>query len=109
MSAAWVMGLAITVAGAVTCLRRGQANPWLWIILLCPPLGSVIYLAVEVLGGASTRLRFRRRLASADEERIARADVQRLDSAAAWSDYAGVLRARKRHADAAAAARKALE
>lgn len=39
----------LQIALAIHAVRTGRAQPWLWIILVFPMLGSVIYLAVNVL------------------------------------------------------------
>jgi len=44
-----VFSLLLTIYCGVHAARNGNAYPWLWIIILVPPLGSVIYLIVVLL------------------------------------------------------------
>lgn len=101
-------GIAFTIAMAVTCVRRGQAQPWLWIILFLPTVGALVYLVSEVLGASSFGSRPSRKV-SRRELRLAEAEVRRLDNAEAWTDYAHALRSRGEAARALAAAEKAVE
>ena len=107
MSVYYVLGLVLTVAAAVRAILRGQAWPWLLVICMLGPIGAGAYLAFDWFGGKG-EIRFRKRRTTAADEERARADVVRLDNAAAWSDYASVLRGRGKHALAVEAAEKAL-
>jgi hypothetical protein len=96
-----------TVWMAVEAVRRGQTQSWLWIILFFGPIGAAIYffsevMPVHVVGGVGPRK------PSHDDERRALADVKRLDNAAAWTAYAGVLCARGQFAKAADAGQQAV-
>ena len=106
----FLLATAFTIFTAVLAVLRGDASRWLWIILLFGPLGSAVYLYSEYFdGGLPRRRAFRTRTVTADEVRASEAEVRRLDSAPAWSDYASLLRQRKDHARAAEAAGRALE
>jgi hypothetical protein len=100
-------GMLFTVWMAVEAVRRGQTQSWLWIILFFGPIGAAIYFFSELMpvhvGGSAGP-----RKPSHDDERRALADVKRLDNAAAWSSYAGVLRARGQFSKAADAGAQAL-
>jgi hypothetical protein len=99
--------LVFTALMAVDCVRNGRMNPWLWLILVFPPLGGLAYLVSEYAMPAWGRFRFEHgRVTARDLERAA-LDVRRLDTAAAWSDYACLLRQRGKHAAALDAARQA--
>jgi len=101
-------GIAFTIAMAVTCVRRGQANPWIWIILFFPPFGGAVYLFSEVVGSHSLRFRSSKR-ASNRELKLAEAEVRRLDNADAWTAFAQALRSRKLFDQAMAAAKSAVD
>jgi hypothetical protein len=99
-----------TIWMAVEAVRRGDAGRWLWIILMFGPVGAAVYFFSEYLGAGPWRqITFRTRKVSAAELKQAEVDVRRLDNAAAWTDYASLLRARKDFARAADAARRAVE
>lgn len=100
--------IAFTIAMAVTCVRRGQANPWIWIILFFPPIGGAVYLFSEVVGSYSFRGRTTRP-ASARELKRAEAEVRRLDNADAWTTFAQASRSRKLYDQALRAATTAIE
>lgn len=103
---AYVLGTAFTLWMAVECIRRGQASPWLWIILVFPALGAALYFFAEVVGPRAFRSRGPR---PASKREIARlqSEVRRLDNGEAWTDYAQALRSRKRFPEALEAAEKA--
>jgi hypothetical protein len=105
----YYVGIAFTIATAVTCVRRGQANPWIWIILLFPPIGGAVYLFIEVLGAHSFRGLANARVASKRELKVAQAEVTRLDNSEAWTNLAQALRSRKQFAEAREAAAFAVE
>lgn len=109
MFAFGTVGLLFTLWMAVEAVRRGQAQSWLWIILLFGPIGAAVYFFSELMPGLRFGSGFTTRKVNADDERRALADVKRLDSCAAWAHYAGVLRARGQAAKAAQAAERALE
>jgi hypothetical protein len=102
-------GIAFTVATAVTCVRRGQANPWIWIILFFPPIGGAVYLFTEVLGSHSFRGLTHTRAASKREVKVAQAEVTRLDNSEAWTSLAQALRSRKQFEEARQAAATAID
>lgn len=102
-------GIAFTIASAVTCVRRGQTNPWIWIILFFPPIGGVVYMFTEVLGTYSLRARIGSRTASKRELKVAEAEVRRLDNSEAWTSFAQALRSRKQFEPARQAASSAVE
>lgn len=52
--------LLIQVTCAVHAVRTGKAATWLWIILLLPVVGSLIYIAVEIMDSREVRLASRR-------------------------------------------------
>lgn len=103
---AYVLGTAFTFWMAVECIRRGQASPWLWVILVFPALGAAVYLFAEVLGPEAFVSRGPR---PASKREIARlqSETRRLDNGEAWTDYAQALRSRKRFPEALEAAEKA--
>lgn len=102
-------GIAFTIASAVTCVRRGQANPWIWIILFFPPIGGAVYVFTEVLGTSSFRGHSGTRAASKRELKVAEAEVRRLDNSDAWTSFAQALRSRKQFEPARDAAASAVE
>jgi hypothetical protein len=97
----------LTLAAAVLCVRRGDWMPWFWIILLTPPIGPLVYLVVALGGLQARSLAERRKTTRAALER-ARADASRIDSAGSWDELAAAAFERRRYAEAAAAAEKAL-
>ena len=110
MNILYVLGLAFTAWMAVEAVRRGQANPWLFIILFFPPIGAAVYFFTNVgstLFRGSGFVRPGRRATAADLSR-AQAVVRRLDNASTWTTYATLLRERGRHAEALEAAEQAL-
>lgn len=96
-----------TVWMAVEAVRRGQTQSWLWIVLFFGPIGAAVYFFSEVMpirvGGS-----WGGRKVTVQEERRALSDVKRLDSAAAWATYAGVLRARGQFVKATDAGQQAV-
>jgi len=101
-------GIAFTIAMAVTCVRRGQTSPWIWIILIFPPIGGAVYFFTEVLSTQWFRGVTGHR-ASHRELKLAEAEVRRLDNTDAWTTYAQALRSRKQFDKALAAATSAVE
>jgi tetratricopeptide (TPR) repeat protein len=97
----------LTLAAAAVCLRRGDWMPWLFVILLTPPFGALLYLIVAFGGLQARSLADRRKSTRASLER-ARADAQRIDSAGAWEELAAVAFDRRQFAEAAQAAARAL-
>jgi hypothetical protein len=110
MSIFYGLGLAFTVWMAVEAVRRGQALPWLFIILFFPPIGAAVYFFVNVAPNSFQGFGFvtpTRRTTAADLRR-AHAEVRRLDNASTWTTYATLLRERGQHALALEAADQAL-
>ena len=106
----YLLATGFTLWMAVEAVRRGDSGRWLWIILVFPPLGAAVYFFTEYLpGGGLGRITFRPRKVTAGELRKAEVEVKRLDNAAAWCEYASLLRARKDYVKAAEAARRAAE
>ncbi len=105
-----VLGMAFTVWMAVEAVRRGHASAWLWIILLVPLIGPVLYFYAEyadqLFGGGPI---LQPRKVTADDLRSAEADVKRLGNANSWTAYASALRGRRQLPKAIDAARKGLE
>jgi tetratricopeptide (TPR) repeat protein len=97
---------AFTVWMAVECVRRGQTNPWLWIILFIPTFGAAAYFFSEYVGFTALRLRPSHR-ASKRELEHARSEVRRLDNSESWTNYAQALRSRKQYREALEAAETA--
>lgn len=54
---AYVLGTAFTLWMAVECVRRGQASPWLFVILVFPAIGAAVYFFAEVLGPRARKAR----------------------------------------------------
>ncbi len=104
----YVLGLGFTLWMAVECVRRGQASPWLWVILLFPTLGAAVYFFAEYLGPRGFRFRASPR-ASKRELDHAAAEVRRLDNSEAWTNYAQALRSRRQAGESLEAARKAVD
>lgn len=102
----YVLGTAFTLWMAVECVRRGQTCPWLWVILLLPAIGAVVYFFAEVF---QPRAFLSRGPRPATPREIARlqSEVKRLDNGEAWTDYAHALRSRRRFAEALEAAETA--
>ena len=106
----FLLATAFTIFMAVEAVRRGDASRWLWIILVFGPIGAAVYLFAEYLDIHSMgRRAFRVRKVTAAELELAESEVERLDTASSWADYASLLRARKDHKRAAEAAQRALE
>jgi hypothetical protein len=106
----YLLATGFTLWMAVEAVRSGHASRWLWIILVFGPLGAAVYFFSEYLGaGALTRITFRPRTVTAADLRHAEVEVKRLDTAATWSDYASLLRARKDFGKAAEAAQRAVD
>jgi hypothetical protein len=103
---AYVLGTAFTLWMAVACVRRGQASPWLWVILVFPALGAAVYLFAEVLGPRAFVRRGPRAASKREIERL-QSETRRLDNHEAWTDYAQALRSRKLFPLALEAAEKA--
>ena len=110
MGVIYLLGAVFTVVMAVDAVRRGQASGWLWLILITGPIGATAYFISEhgdgLLHGFT---RSHGRKVTAADLRLAQAEVQRLDNAATWLDYASALRARKDYKRAVEAAGKAVE
>jgi hypothetical protein len=94
---------------AIESVRRGHANPWLWIILFTPPFGAIVFLAVILIPQGLPRFQLGLGGPSAHDLRQAATEVKRLDNCAAWTDYARALRARKKYSEAVVAGRSAVE
>jgi hypothetical protein len=104
-----ILGMAFTIWMAVEAVRRGDASPWLWIILVFGPIGAAVYFFSEY---ADTLFRgpvLEPRKVTAADLRAAEADVKRLGNAATWTAFASALRGRHQTDRAVDAARKALE
>ena len=99
--------LLLTFAAAAVCIRRGDSMLWLLAIVLLQPLGSIVYLVVTLGGLQARSLADRRKTTRGGLER-ARADAQRVDSAGAWEELAAIAFERRRFAEAADAAGRAL-
>jgi hypothetical protein len=104
---AYLLGTAFTLWMAVECVRRGQASPWLWVILVFPAIGPAVYFLAEVLPSGVFRTRGPRRASGREIARL-QAEVKRLDNSESWTDYAHALRSRKRFAEAREAAENAV-
>lgn len=106
----YLLATGFTLWMAVEAVRRGDSGRWLWIILVFPPLGAAVYFFSEYLGGGALgRIGFRPRKVTAADLRRAEVELKRLDNAAAWCEYASLLRARKDFVKAAEAAQRAVE
>jgi hypothetical protein len=103
---AYVLGTAFTLWMAVECVRRGQANPWLFVILVFPALGAAVYFIAEILGPRAFLSRGPRRASNREISRL-QSETRRLDNCESWTDYAQALRSRKRLSEALEAAEKA--
>lgn len=104
-----VLGSGFTIWMAIEAVRRGQAAGWLWIILMFGPVGAAVYFFSEYADLPTRRFVFQTRKVTAQELRLAEAEVRRLDSGYAWSHYASLLRAKGEFGRAVEAGRKALE
>lgn len=103
-----LLGIGFSVWMAVDAFRNGKAYPWIWLILFLPPFGALGYFALEIAGPALGRFRFDRPRVSGADLAKAELDVRRLDTAAAWTDYASLLRQKGRAREALAAAEEGL-
>lgn len=88
-----LLTMAFTVWVGVTIVRRGHANPWLFVVLFFGPVGGLIYLLSHM------DLPFLRpspgpRQASAQDVRRAEVDARRLDTAESWAHLASLHRSR---------------
>lgn len=97
-----------TVWMAVEAVRRGHTQSWLWIILFFGPIGAAAYFFSEYMPVSLRGGGFAGGKVTAQDERQALADVKRLDTAAAWTHYSSVLRARRQFSKAADAGREAI-
>lgn len=104
----YYLGIAFSITMAVVCVRRGQTQPWVWIILFFPGIGALVYFFSEVLPSTSMR-RLSTGRASAREVKHAEAEVRRLDNSEAWANLAQALRSRKNFEGAREAAANAVE
>jgi hypothetical protein len=102
----YILGTAFTLWMAVTCVRRGQATPWLWVILVFPAIGAAVYFFAEFLGPRAFLSRGPRPASNREIARL-QSEVKRLDNGEAWTDYAQALRSRKRFSQALDAAETA--
>jgi hypothetical protein len=102
----YVLGTAFTLWMAVECVRRGQASPWLFVILVFPAIGAAVYFFAEILGPRAFLSRGPRPTSNREIARL-QSEVRRLHNGEAWTDYAHALRSRKRFPDALEAAEKA--
>lgn len=124
MGLLWFLQTLFVIWMLVECFRRGQTLPWAIIILFFQFLGALVYFILEVQtavpipgfgsgggGGRSgaERVAFRPHRVTGQQLRDAETEVRRLDNAAAWSDYASLLCAKRRHEEAERAAATALE
>jgi hypothetical protein len=122
VSLLWYLQTLFVIWMLVECFRRGQALPWALIILFFQFLGALAYFILEVQTlvripgfggggdrGGAQRVAFRPQRVTGQQLREAETEVRRLDNAAAWSDYASLLCARRRHEEAEQAAATALE
>ena len=122
MTVLWYLQTLFVVWMLVECFRRGQALPWAIVILFFQFFGALAYFILEVQtlvsipgfgGGGSgrqvARVAFRPSRVTGQQLREARTEVRRLDNAAAWSDLASLLCARRKHEEAERAAATALE
>jgi hypothetical protein len=107
----YLLATGFTLWMAVEAVRRGDASRWLWIILMFGPLGAAVYFFSEYLnlGGTGLAAGFRVRKVTAADLRRAEVEVKRLDTAATWTEYASLLRARKQYPKATEAAQRAVE
>ena len=51
----YYLGIALTIFCAIHCLNRGTAGRWLWIIIVFPFIGSLIYIYSEILSSRNFR------------------------------------------------------
>lgn len=100
--------MAFTIWMAVEAVRRGHAWPWLLIVLFFGPLGAAVYFFAVYLGEAFPRRVAARWAPRVDLDHLG-AQARRLDKSELWVDYARGLREKKRFAQAAEAARQAVE
>lgn len=110
MAGLYAFGVAFTIWMGVDAARR-KLYLWLGLILVSGPVGAVAYYWREYGLAALPRfllLAVRARLTKQDL-RLAAAEVERLDNASAWTEYAALLRERRRLASAVAAVYEALE
>jgi len=103
----FLVPLVLTFGAAAVCVRRGDSMLWLLAIFLLQPLGSIVYLVVTLGGLQARSLADHRKTTRGGLER-ARADAQRVDSAGAWEELAAIAFERRRYAEAAEAAGRAL-
>lgn len=122
MSLLWFLQTLFVIWMLVECFRRGQTLPWALIILCFQFLGALAYFILEVQTvvpipgfggggdrGGAQRVAFRPHRVTGQQLREAETEVRRLDNAAAWSDYASLLCAKRRHEEAERAAATALQ
>lgn len=105
----YILGVVFTVWMAVDAVRSGNTSPWLWIILIFPPVGGLVYFFAQ--SQARDRVRHQLRLwhfGRRELEHVA-AKARRIDRSEAWTEYATQLRERRRYQGAVDAARQAVE
>src|SRR5271169_4262721 len=104
----YLLATGFTVWMAVEAVRRGQAQSWLWIILLFGPIGAAVYFFTEYVRLASWGAAGPRK-STAQDVRLAELEAKRLDTPVAWSSCAAHLRSRNDFPSAVEAASKAVE
>ena len=116
----YVVAVGFTIWMAVEAVRRDERNPWLWVMAIFWPIGAVVYFFTKYIRGGSLpavpNFDLKKRVGNirwggADQEavRVAEAEVARLHTAPAWSDYAQALREAGRIDDAIDAAGQAVD
>ncbi|HEX7184185.1 MAG TPA: tetratricopeptide repeat protein [Thermoanaerobaculia bacterium] len=109
MAGLYAFGVAFTVWMGVDAARR-KLYLWLGLILVSGPIGALAYYWREYGLDALPRfflLLVQARLTKQDLRQAA-SEVERLDNASAWTEYAALLRARQRLSSALSAAREAV-
>jgi hypothetical protein len=124
VSLLWFLQTLFVIWMLVECFRRGQTLPWAIIILFFQFFGALVYFILEVqtvvpipgfgggggaAAGGAQPVPFRPHRVTGRQLSEAETEVRRLDNAAAWSDYASLLCAKSRHAEAEQAAATSLE
>jgi hypothetical protein len=104
-----LLAVAFTVWMAVETFRREGVSVWLWVIVIFPPVGAVVYFFAEYAEHLFARPVFETREVTAADLRAAEADVEQAANASTWTAYASALRGRRQPDKAIDAARKGLE
>jgi hypothetical protein len=91
-----ILSIAIPAALIVHCIKTGRNFIWIWVMVLLHPIGSLIYVAVEVLPELFRSRMTRRAVRDVKKALNPEGDLKRL---AQRAEIGGSVEARQRHAE----------